>query len=325
MPDVARALEGGAVALGYCDTRKLAEFTYPMMCLGGKALASELSRQGIPFDSALLPSAAAIFPHLQPSIRAIRRSPAGIEVVKRGPLAGISAGPLLPVASFLLLGYRASAMPDSRPPMSMSMPGTSMNNAKSMNNLKQIALTVLTYDSTYGTLPPAYISDKAAGKPLLSWRVAILPFMDQDALFKEFHLNEPWDSEHNKALIARMPAVYRSPSGAAKPGQTRYVTLRHKDSAFPGKDGVRNREITDGTSNTLMAVETDEAHAVTWTKPDDLDFDPQKPGLGLTGQPGGGFIAAFCDGSVRLIRDSTDLATLRNLVNRHDGNYVKLP
>ena len=73
-----------------------------------------------------------------------------------------------------------------------------------------------------------------------------------------------------------MPSTYRSPSGPATPGKTRYVTLRHKDSAFPGKDGIRLADITHGTSNTIMVVEADEAHAVIWTKPDDLEFDPQE-------------------------------------------------
>ena len=83
MPDVAQALEeGDAVALTYCDTRKMAEFVYPLLCIGGKFIASELSREGIPLDASLLPSAAAIFPHLQPSVGVVRRTSAGIEVAK---------------------------------------------------------------------------------------------------------------------------------------------------------------------------------------------------------------------------------------------------
>jgi len=122
-----------------------------------------------------------------------------------------------------------------------------------------------------------------------------------------------------------MPEVYRSPNGAAAPGKTRYVTLRHKDSVFPGTDGVRPADITDGLSNTLLVVEADAAHAVTWTKPDDLPFDPKKPGTGLTGQPARGFNAVFCDGAARFIPDTISAETLRNLVDRHDGQSVKLP
>ena len=190
-----------------------------------------------------------------------------------------------------------------------------------MNNLRQIALVHI-YLSVHGTFPPACISDKA-GKPLLSWRVAILPYLEQDPLYKQFHLDEPWDSAHNKKLVAYMPSVYRRPSGAGKPGTTRHVTLRHKDSAFPGKEGVRPAEITHGLSNTILAVECDEAHAVIWTKPDDLEFDPKKPGAGLTGQPARGFNAAFCDGSARFIQDSIDTEFLQDMADRHGGKAAK--
>jgi hypothetical protein len=277
-----------------------------------------MNREAIPLDASLLPSAAAIFPHLQPSLAVVRRTAAGVEITSRGPLAGMNAGPLLPL-SFMFLGLARSA-PGPLLPMS--------SRGASTNNLKQIALAVLNYAEdaeAINTLPPAFIADKASGKALLSWRVAVLPYIEQDALYKEFLLDEPWDSPHNKPLIARMPATFRSPSGAAQPGKTRYVTLRDKDSAFPGKEAVRFADITDGTSNTIMAVEADEAHAVIWTKPDDLEFNPKKPATGLTGQPAHGFLAACCDGSVHFISDTIDREVLRDLVNRHDGNAVSVP
>jgi hypothetical protein len=316
VPEVAHALEqGDAVALSYCDTRKMAEFVYPLLCFGGKAISSELSREGIPLDASLVPSAAAIFPHLHASLGTVRRTSAGIEVESRGPLAGIGGGPLLPASFFWLSVARMEARPA---PISMSARGGSMN------NLKQIALAMHNYLANYATFPPAYVSEKT-GEPLLSWRVAILPYLGQDSLYKQFHLNEPWDSEHNKALIARMPAVYRSPSGVVQPGKTRYVTLRHKDSAFPGKEGVRPTQIPHGMSNTILAVEVDEAHAVIWTKPDDLPFDPEKPGTGLTGQPAGGFNAVFCDGVVKFIQNSIDSEFLQDMASRQGGKAASKP
>src|SRR5262249_19251820 len=81
------------------------------------------------------------------------------------------------------------------------------------NNLKQIGLAMHDYHRAHGTFPPAY-STSPDGKPLLSWRVHILPFLGQKALYDEFHKDEPWDSEHNKTLISRMPAVYTCPSGS---------------------------------------------------------------------------------------------------------------
>ena len=326
VPAVAETLEpGDAVALSYCDTRKVAEFVYPLLCIGGKAIFSEARREGIPLDASLVPSAAAIFPHLPPSVGVLRRTSTGIEVVKRGPLAGIGMGPLLPVATFALYFARVSEpRAEFRGQAQAQREAMGMGGrARSMNNLKQIALAMLNYDSVHATFPPAFIADKTSGKPLLSWRVAILPFLEESSLYKEFHLDEPWDSEHNKKLIARMPSIYRSASGALKPGKTRYVTLRHKDSAFPGKDGIRPRQITYGMSNTILAVEADAAHAVPWTKPDDLEFNPEKPGTGLTGQPAGGFNAVFCDGSMRFIQDSIDSEFLQDMANRQGEKPAK--
>src|SRR5262249_54155708 len=75
-------------------------------------------------------------------------------------------------------------------------------NAQGQNNLKQIALAMHNYNDAYnGKLPAHAIYSKDGKKPLLSWRVAILPFIEQDNLYQQFHLDEPWDSEHNKKLI----------------------------------------------------------------------------------------------------------------------------
>jgi RNA polymerase sigma factor (sigma-70 family) len=78
---------------------------------------------------------------------------------------------------------------------------------KSMNNLRQIMLAIHNYHDANNRLP-ADVRDKD-GKPLLSWRVLILPYLEQDNLYQQFHLDEPWDSEHNLKLLRQMPAVYR--------------------------------------------------------------------------------------------------------------------
>lgn len=78
---------------------------------------------------------------------------------------------------------------------------------RSLKNLKQILLAMHNYHNTYNRFPTD-ITDKA-GKPLLSWRVELLPFLEHDALYREFRRTEPWDSEHNLKLLAKMPDVYR--------------------------------------------------------------------------------------------------------------------
>ena len=100
------------------------------------------------------------------------------------------------------------------------------------------------------------------------------------------------------------------------------LILHGKDTAFPGKDGIRLAEITDGTSNTIMLVEANDSKAVPWMKPDDLTYDEKNPSAGLGGLFSGGFNAAFCDGSVRFIRGTVDAETLRRLFNIHDGQVL---
>ena len=98
----------------------------------------------------------------------------------------------------------------------------SARRAQSMNNLKQIALAMLNYMDAYKHFPAA-ASCGPDGKPLLSWRVYILPYIDQKQLFDQFHLDEPWDSAHNKTLIEKMPVVFRSPKSQAQKGKTNYL------------------------------------------------------------------------------------------------------
>jgi prepilin-type processing-associated H-X9-DG protein len=195
----------------------------------------------------------------------------------------------------------------------------------SVNNLKQIGLAMHNYLDTYKTFPAA-ATYNAQGQPLLSWRVYILPFIEQDALFRQFHLDEPWDSEHNKKLIPQMPTIYRSPAqknGAE--GKTTYLAPVGQKTIFGGKKGMPIQKITDGTSNTIMLVEADDSRAVIWTQPNDYKIDPDNPKAGLVRPGTRGFNAAFADGSVRMLLDTIDAATLRALFTANGGESVNLP
>jgi RNA polymerase sigma factor (sigma-70 family) len=143
------------------------------------------------------------------------------------------------------------------------------------NNMKQVLLAFHNYASAHDRLPAA-ANYGADGQPKLSWRVALLPYLDQDALYREFRQDEPWDSPHNEALIARMPSVFETPAVPALPGQTRIRGFAGKGAIFEGTRGIRfPSDIPDGTSNTLLIAVAREA--VPWTKPGELPFVEGQP------------------------------------------------
>jgi hypothetical protein len=192
--------------------------------------------------------------------------------------------------------------------------------SSSMNNLKQIGLAMHNYEATYTGFPAAAICDKKTGKPLLSWRVAILPFIEQEALYKQFKLDEPWDSEHNLKLAKNMPKVYFHPK-ANKPGdnKTHYRLFYGKGAAFELDKSAKLQTFTDGTSNTLMVVEAEEP--VVWTNPYDLAFDPTKA-LPKMLSIDGKFSAAYGDGSVRTFKMPIDQEILKLLIQKNDGKPI---
>ena len=192
--------------------------------------------------------------------------------------------------------------------------------AKSSNNLKQIALAIYDFTSeNKDTFPTAAIYDKN-GNPLLSWRVAILPFVEQKELYNQFHLDEPWDSENNFPLLAKMPKVYQQP---LKPVDfnTYYRVFHGVGTAFEGRKGLHYKDFEDGTSNTILVVEADEA--VPWTKPEELEYDANVPLPKLGGHwPSGEFLAAMADGSVRSVRVSGNERNIRKAIVRNDGGIL---
>jgi hypothetical protein len=154
-------------------------------------------------------------------------------------------------------------------------------------NLQSLARGMFVHEQATGILP-ASITD-ADGKPLLSWRVAILPYVEETALYRAFHLDEPWDSPHNLALVPKMPRIFACPAATLEPGKSRYLLLDGPGAGFdranqtPG-DGpaarIRGVRLDDlartaaGISGTLMIVEAPADRAVEWTKPEELTVSP---------------------------------------------------
>ena len=193
--------------------------------------------------------------------------------------------------------------------------------SQSTNNMKQIGLAMHNYHDTYKRFP-ARASFDDGGKPLLSWRVHILPFIEQQPLYEQFHLDEPWDSEHNKTLIPLMPQVYRNPSSGPDPSLATYVVPTGEGTLFDGQEGTKIAEITDGTSGTIMALAVNPEAAVTWTRPDDWEYDADDPLAGLGKAHPGGFIVLLADGSVRFISATVDPTMFRALLTKSGGDRV---
>jgi hypothetical protein len=189
--------------------------------------------------------------------------------------------------------------------------------------MKQLIIALHNYSDTYGSFPAHAVYSKD-GKPLLSWRVAILPFVDQGELFKEFKLDEPWDSPHNKKLIDKMPKVYRSPRiRDPRPGLTTYLAPVHPEAAFTGKkDGLRLADFLDGTSNTIALVDASDAAGVVWTKPDDLKVEKNDPWKGLLGHYPGFVLVAMADASVGRVEKGRAAKELWALFTRDGGEVV---
>ncbi len=168
----------------------------------------------------------------------------------------------------------------------------------SMNHIKMIMLAFHNYNAVNGHFPPKAIFDDD-GEPKLSWRVALLPFLEQEPLFREFHLDEAWDSPHNKPLIARMPEVFTTPTSPTGDGTTRIRLFEGPGTMFDGSRGMKIEHMTDGTSNTVAIVAARDA--VIWTRPGDLPFAQGKPMPGLDDVNEKGVLAGFADGSVRFV------------------------
>jgi hypothetical protein len=195
---------------------------------------------------------------------------------------------------------------------------------RSANNLHQIALAMQNHHAAFGRMPAQAIDDKD-GKPLLSWRVQILPYLEQDDLYKEFRLDEPWDSDHNKKLLEKMPPVYAFPGDdrALKAHETYYQAFAGPGAFFDGKTGLRlPNDFPDGTSNTIVCVEA--AQSVPWTKPEDIPFDQGKLVPKVGGRRKDRFLAGMVDGSVLSFPLSIKEDDLRALVTRNGGEVIDL-
>jgi hypothetical protein len=349
-PDAAAALDallasdGGFVAFGDPDSRRVLREMFPQLpqpfaAIDGKLIAEGVKWAGVTLALPPNPTIGMTIEAASPEVALKLQEAAnnGFTLLKGLAMGALAGGETDVAAALPALALLKPEVDGARISMTLGddpedvaavrsflapVVGASREaawRARRVNNFRQIAIGMLNYDDVRGTYPPAAIRD-AGGKPLLSWRVSILPYIEQEALYKEFHLDEPWDSEHNRALIAKMPELYADPAAPnlAAAGRTTYVVPTGEGMVFHGGEGTRIRDVIDGTSNTILAVEVAPDQAVEWTKPADWEVDLSDPLKGVrreANEPRGGvFAVAFCDGSVRMLSNAIDLGVLKALL-----------
>ena len=171
--------------------------------------------------------------------------------------------------------------------------------AQSMGKVKNIATALLAYHKDKGKFPPAATLSKE-GKPLLSWRVQILPYLGHNLLYKQFKQNEPWDSEHNKKLIRRIPPSFRETQDDLNKGTTPFQAPVGLATIFPpGGTGTNSIQIINELSNTIMIVKVPEDKSAIWTKPEDWEIDVNLSAKDLLKGFTNAIVFACADGEVK--------------------------
>jgi hypothetical protein len=333
-PDAAAALDallasdGGVIAFGDADSRRVLREMFPQLpqpfaAIDGKFIAEGVKWAGVMFKLPPTPTIGMTIETTSPDVALKLQEAAnnGLTLLKGLAIGALASGQSDVAAALPALALLKPEVDGSKISMTLGddpgdaaafrsflapAVGASREAAwrtERMNDFKHIALGMLMYHDAKGAYPAA-ASHSADGKPLLSWRVLILPFIEEGELYKQFRLDEPWDSEHNRTLIAKMPAVYADPGAPdlSAAGRTTYLVPVGAGMLFHGAEGTKIRDITDGTSQTILAVEVAPDQAVEWTKPADWEVDLNDPTRGLKradgDSHGGTFAAAYCDGHI---------------------------
>lgn len=304
LPDVARQLaKGDVTSLTYLDGRGTAAFFYSYAQYAVTYGAGALYKQtGIQADLSKFPSYAAISKHLRPSVAVIRRGKNTIS--SESYSVGPAMAPLAPMAGatvpLALFGMRAARMEAVA--------------VQDNYSLRTLATAAVSYAADKNENMPRAIRD-ADGKPLLSWRVALLPQLGEVALYERFKLDEPWDSPHNKGLISEMPYSYHDSGIDVEVGSglTVFQLPNGKGTLYEGNKTPTDAEIDAlpiGRSQTVLFVAVTRERAVTWTKPDDVELTPDNLFERLQVRRNGEFSAAMNDGSVLSLPTTTERTLL---------------
>lgn len=184
-----------------------------------------------------------------------------------------------------------------------------------MNNMRQLGLALLNYESAHGELPKATMTHESGNE--YSWRIAILPFMEENEMYERYRFDEPWNSKHNREVTSEIPAAFKHPSNESLTN-TNYFAVTGPGTLFPPEGGITFENVSDGTSRTVMLVEA--VRDVHWAKPGGIPFtealDPEK----LGGFTEGVIYMNMMDGSVRSVSNQITPAMLVALYSIAGGD-----
>jgi prepilin-type processing-associated H-X9-DG protein len=311
------------IAIGYLETASVVKQLLTMgpglvgmagMAAGDNPNAQQAVGQ-LQAVMAKLPSYETIESYMLPSTMTLGKTDQGLAMTSRAPVL-MQPGPMI---ALLLPAVQAAREAARR--MACS------------NRLKQLGLAMHNYHDVHRRFPPA-AGPRTDGEADVSWRVALLPFCEQRALYDKYDFSQPWDSEQNLKLAEAIPATFLCPSSPI-----RFKTVKgHKipcanyvmvsgEQTISGRagSGTRFRDIKDGMSNTLMLVEMVGDDCPAWTEPVDLSFEAAARGVNVKGQTSigsyhpGGANAVFCDGSTRFLADTIAPDVLKALLTFAGG------
>jgi hypothetical protein len=184
---------------------------------------------------------------------------------------------------------------------------------ESRQNLRKIGQALRAYEEQHGHLPPAVHARD--GRPLLSWRVLLLPHLGEEKLFKQFRLDEPWDSPHNRGLLEQIPSVYQHSIPLSRTSHgTLWQVLVGPGTLFAGRSGLRS-----GAAPRTTILVAEGRQPVPWTRPEDLIYRPAGPLPALGGIFPDGFYLLGAGGHVRFVRRNIAEEDLRALMTHPEA------
>lgn len=195
------------------------------------------------------------------------------------------------------------------------------------HNMEMLTDALHSYETVHRRIPPRTVKD-ADGKPLLSWRVLLLPFVGEEELYSQFRLDEPWDSEHNKKLLDQMPSVFANQNAEAPAGYTCYLAphgfMDRREQTIWDAEPLLLRQVNDGLANTAAIVEVEPQSAVPWTKPEDIDLR-ERDLLEHWGAPPAGGLIVMLDTTCYDFTRLKEKKKLKAVLTANGGEAINAP